>query len=68
MRTRLWAGGAIAAALLAGAVTGEEIHLRRQRQRVELAQRQFEVAMRITDETLDNVRRQLQQAGVRIGD
>ena len=68
MRIRLWAGGAVAAALLVGAIAGEEVHLRRQRERAELAQRQFEAAMRITDETLDNVRQQLQQAGVRIGD
>ena len=67
-RTRLLAGGAIAATLLAGVLTGEEIHLRRQRERAELAQRQFEAAMRITDETLEHVRQQLQQAGVRIGD
>ena len=66
-RLRSWTGGAIAAALLVGAFTGEEVHLRRQRERAELAQRQFETAMRITDRTLEHVRQQLQQAGVTVG-
>jgi hypothetical protein len=66
-RLRAWAGGAIAAAVLVGAFTGEEVHLRRQREQAELAQRQFETAMRITDRTLEHVRQQLQQAGVTVG-
>jgi len=46
------------------------VHLRRERERAELAQRrteaaqQFETAMQITDQTLTQVRAQLQQAGV----
>jgi hypothetical protein len=32
-----------------------------------LARQQFETAMRITDQTLDQVRQQLQQAGVPVG-
>jgi len=67
LRTRMWATGAIAAALLTG-VFGEQTHVRRERQKEELAQQQFEAAMRITDQTLDDVRVQLQQAGVSIGD
>jgi hypothetical protein len=65
--TRQWVGGAIAAALVVGAFTGEETHLRHQREQVALAQQQFEIAMRITDQTLEHVRQQLQQAGVGMG-
>lgn len=64
-RLRLWAGGAIAAALLAGALVGEQVHLRHEREQKEMAQQQFEAAMRITDQTLESVREQLAQAGVR---
>lgn len=67
-RMRVWAGGAIAAALVAGIFAGQQVHERRERQRAELAQQQFETAMRITDQTLDQVRQQLQQAGVKVGD
>ena len=66
-RLRMWASGAVAAALLAGCYFGEETRLRHQREKAELAQRQFDTAMRITDETLDHVRLQLQQAGVGTG-
>ena len=66
-RARPWISGAIAAALLAGVYVGDQMHLHHERERAELAQQQFETAMRITDETLDHVRLQLQQAGVRIG-
>jgi len=69
-RGRFWMSGAIAAAVLGGALIGEQVHLRRERERAELAQRrteaaqQFETAMQITDQTLTQVRAQLQQAGV----
>ena len=67
-RLRVWASGAIAAMLVAGVFAGNQIHVRRERQKTELAQQQFEAAMRITGETLDEARLQLQQAGVRIGE
>jgi hypothetical protein len=67
-RLRAWTGGAIAAALIAGVFVGNQIHVRREREKVEIAQQQFEAAMRITGETLEQTRQQLQQAGVRIGD
>jgi coproporphyrinogen III oxidase len=67
-RLRVWTSGAIAAALVAGVFIGEQAHARRQRERAEFAQRQFEAAMRITGETLERTRLQLQQAGVPIGD
>ena len=66
-RSQFWASGAIAAAVLAGAFFGEQTHVRRERQREERAQQQFDTAMRITNETLDHVRLQLQQAGVSTG-
>lgn len=66
-RPRLWASAAIAAALLAGVFIVEQTHLRRQREEAELAQQQFEAALRITGETLEQTRRQLQQAGVQLG-
>jgi hypothetical protein len=65
-RARLWAGGAIAATLLVGVFTAEQIHERQRREQAELAQRQFEVALRITGEALEQTRRQLQDAGVPI--
>jgi len=64
---RAWASGAIAAAVLVGALGGEQVRLRHQRERAERAQRQFDTAMRITDQTLEHVREQLQQAGVTVG-
>ena len=71
-RARVWASGAIAAAVLAGVFAGEQVHARRERERAELARRQFarqqfDAAMRITGETLEQARQQLQEAGVRIG-
>ena len=63
---QMWASGAIAAALLAGVFFGEEAHLRHQREQA--AQRQFELAMRITDHALQHTRQQLWDAGVRFGD
>ena len=67
LRRRAWASGAIAAALVAG-VFGYESHVRYERQQAEVAQQQFEAAMRITDQTMQHVRQQLQQAGVSVGD
>lgn len=69
---RVWTSGAIAAAVLAGVFVGEQVHVRRERERAELARQelarqQFDVAMRITGETLEQAREQMQEAGVRIG-
>ena len=67
-RVRAWAGGAIAAAVLAGVFVTHEVRLRDQRLEAERAQQQFETAMQITDLALDHTRRQLQRAGVELGD
>jgi hypothetical protein len=72
-RRRLWTGwtiwtsGAIAAALLAGFFITGQTRARHQRQEVERAEHQFEVALRITDETLEQTRQQLHEAGVDLG-
>jgi hypothetical protein len=67
-RPTWWASGTIAAALLAGVFVAQQKHDRDQRQQAEVAQQQFDAAMRITSETLEQTRLQLQQAGVQIGD
>jgi hypothetical protein len=66
-RVRVWAGGAIAAALLVGVFVQREVRAHERREQAALAQQQFEAALRITGDTLDDVRRQLQQAGVTLG-
>jgi uncharacterized membrane-anchored protein YhcB (DUF1043 family) len=66
-RLRAWTSGAIAAALVAGIFVGEQLHVRRQREKAEEAQQQFEAAMRITGETLDQTRMELRRAGVSMG-
>ena len=60
---RLWIGGAIAAMLLAG-IAGQQVHQLHQRRKADEAQRQFELALQVTDRTLQHARLQLQRAGV----
>jgi hypothetical protein len=67
-RLRLWASGAIAAALLVGVFAGDQLHARHQRERAQLAQQQFEAGVRITDDALEHTREQLAQAGIRFGE
>jgi hypothetical protein len=67
-RVRIWAGGVIAASLVAGLLIAGQVHQRRERQRVETAERQFQTALQITNETLEQTRQQLQQAGIETGD
>jgi hypothetical protein len=67
-RPQTWVGGAVAAAVLVGALVGDQAHVRRQREKTLQAQQQFEAAMRITGETLDEARQQLQRAGVPVGE
>jgi 2-polyprenyl-3-methyl-5-hydroxy-6-metoxy-1,4-benzoquinol methylase len=66
-RPRRWASGALAATLVVAAILTQQTHARHQRQQAEIAQQQFDAAMRITDNTLEHVRQQLQRAGVQIG-
>jgi hypothetical protein len=57
-----WFGTALAAMLLLIAFTGIQVHQRHERR--EHAEQQFEEATRITDQTLEQTREQLQRAGV----
>lgn len=65
---RAWAGGAVAAALLAGVLVQREVRAHERREQAALAQQQFEAGLRITDLALDHTRQQLQRAGVELGD
>jgi len=58
-------GSAIAAVLVLGCFVAERVHV--ERQKAELAQQQFETAMRVTDHALDQTRVQLERAGLRFG-
>lgn len=62
---RSWLGGAIAAVLALGVFVGSHSYQKHER-RVE-AQRQFETAERITDQTLEHTREQLRAAGITLG-
>ena len=64
-RQRAWMGGAIAAVLAMGVFVGQQAHERHERRVA--AQRQFETAERITDQTLEHAREQLRQAGISLG-
>lgn len=67
-RPNAWAGGAIAAALVLGCFAAERIHVRQQQVKVEMAQQQFDTAMRVTDRALDQTRAHLERAGFKLGD
>jgi hypothetical protein len=62
---RAWISGAIAAALLTGVFVADQARLRHQREEAVVAQQQFEAGVQITGQTLDQVRLQLQEAGIR---
>src|SRR5947209_19743592 len=56
-----WAIGAIAALLLMGVATTEELHLRQERAKAAQADRQFQAAVTITSAIFHDVREELQQ-------
>jgi hypothetical protein len=58
-------GTAVAAALAVGVFAGEQLHRRHQQ---ELADRQFDTAVRVTDHALENTRAQLLRSGIRLPD
>ena len=62
--TRTWMGGAIAAVLAMGIFVGAHVHEQHERQ-VE-AQKQFQAAERITDETLARTRAELARQGIEL--
>jgi hypothetical protein len=61
---RSWVGGAIAAVLVLGCFAGARIHAEHER-RLQ-ADQQFEAAERITDQTLERTRQQLEQRGIQL--
>jgi len=67
-RMQAWMGGAIAAVLVLGMVTAEQMHLRRERAEQAKADQQFAVAMQVTDHALAQTREQLQRAGLKLGE
>jgi len=66
-RRRVWTSGAVAAAALLAGLLTQQTEARRQRHQAELAQRQFDAALQITGETIDDTRQQLRDAGVDLG-
>lgn len=67
-RVQAWMGGAIAAALVMGALIGARVHVVRQQEQTALTERQFETAMRVTNRALDQTQMQLQRAGLKLGE
>ena len=63
LRRRGWLSGVVAAAIAAGIFAGVRMHEVR---RAEMAEQQFDSAMRITGEALEKTREQLQRAGVQL--
>ena len=61
-KPRAWMGGAIAAVLAMGIFVGTHVH--EQHERRAEAQKQFETAERITDQTLARTRAELEQRGI----
>ena len=66
-RRRVWTSGAVAAAALVVGLLTQQVEVRRQRHQAEVAQQQFDAAIRITNETLADTRQQLRDAGVELG-
>lgn len=67
LSNRSWLGGAIAAVLVLACFSAEGFHLKRERERSELAEQQFETAVRVTNHALDQTRGQLERAGFSLG-
>ncbi len=67
-RMQAWMGGAIAAALVMGALITARVHVVHQQEQAEMTERQFETAMRVTNQALDQTQMQLRRAGLKLGD
>ena len=67
-RVQAWMGGAIAAALVMGALITARVHVVHQQEQAALTERQFETAMRVTNQALNQTQAQLQRAGLKLGD
>ena len=68
LHAQMWVGGAVAAMLAVGAFVGEAVHVRHQREEAALATQQFEAAVRVTDQAIEQTRMQLMKAGLKLGD
>jgi hypothetical protein len=62
-RPQRWAAGGVAAALVVVSLAGEQLHRRHQQ---ELADRQFDTAVRVTGHALDQTRAQLLRSGIQL--
>jgi len=67
-RMQAWMSGAIAAALVMGALITARVHVVRQQEQAAVTERQFETAMRVTNRALDQTQMQLQRVGLKLGD
>jgi len=67
-RVPAWMGGAIAAVLVMGALITARVHVVHQQEQVALTERQFETAIRVTNQALDQTQMQLQRAGLKLGE
>ena len=63
-QARAWTGAAIAAVLAMGCFVGAHLHTEHERRAQ--AERQFETAERITDQTLEHTREQLRAQGIEL--
>jgi hypothetical protein len=64
-RTHVWMTGSIAAALLLGALLGGDAYRRHEHA---VADREFAISQRITEQTLEQTRQQLAEQGIRLDD
>jgi hypothetical protein len=65
-RPMAWTGFAMVAAMLLVVFVGQQVHVRRERERAALATQEFEAATRIEDQTMAHTREQLERAGIRL--
>ena len=68
LRAQMWIGGAVAAMLAAGAFVGEAVHVRHQREQAAVANQQFDAAVRVTDQAIEQTRMQLEKAGLKLSE
>jgi hypothetical protein len=65
-RPMAWTGFAMVAAMLLVVFVGQQVHVRRDRERAVVATQEFEAATQIEDQTMAHTREQLERAGIRL--